>query len=167
MFDGNREAQSLGHRDDRRVDADHKPARIHERAARIARIDRRRVLHDVLDKPAIAGSHAPARALTTPVDTVDCNPSGLPIAITSWPTRSASLSPSWAYGKPFAASRIDRQVGRRVVADEFGPKSVAFGRFGLQLRPVVDDVAIRDRVAIGRNDKSRSAAATAIRHRGS
>ena len=39
-FRRNREAQSLGHRDDRRVDADHEAARIDQRPARIAGVDR-------------------------------------------------------------------------------------------------------------------------------
>ena len=79
----NRKADPLRHRDDRRVDAHDQPARVDERPARIARIDRRRVLHDVLDQPSIAARMLRPSALTTPVDTVDCNPSGLPIAITS------------------------------------------------------------------------------------
>ncbi len=48
-----------------------------------------------ISRPSRARMLRPS-ALTTPVDTVDCKPSGLPIAITSWPTRSASLSPSCA-----------------------------------------------------------------------
>src|SRR5437879_5209269 len=38
-------------------------------------------------------------ALTTPADTVDWKPSGLPMAITSWPTRNAAESPSGGRGR--------------------------------------------------------------------
>jgi hypothetical protein len=46
-------------------------------------------------RPSFARSDRPV-ALTTPVVTVEWNPSGSPIAMTSWPTRSVSESASSA-----------------------------------------------------------------------
>ena len=48
--------QPLSHGDDRRIDSNHAAARIQQRTARIARIERRRVLHDVFDQPTFAAS---------------------------------------------------------------------------------------------------------------
>ena len=48
---GNREADPLRAHDDGRIDADHLPCRGHQRAARIAGIERGVGLHDVLDHP--------------------------------------------------------------------------------------------------------------------
>jgi len=45
------------------------------------------------------------RALTTPAVTVDSKPRGLPMATTSWPTRSRDESPSAACGRPSASAR--------------------------------------------------------------
>lgn len=46
------------------------------------------------------------RALTTPVETVDWKPNGLPMAMTTWPTRRAAESPRLAKGRPAAFTRI-------------------------------------------------------------
>ena len=51
---GDGEAQPLGAGDDRGVDADHAPAAVDQRAAGIARVQRRIGLHQVLDRPAAA-----------------------------------------------------------------------------------------------------------------
>ena len=48
-----------------------------------------------LARPSRVASDRPS-ALTTPAVTVPANPSGLPIATTSWPTRSRSAWPSGA-----------------------------------------------------------------------
>jgi hypothetical protein len=49
---GDREADPLRHRDDRGVDPDDVRARVDERPAGAPRVERRRVLDDVLDEPA-------------------------------------------------------------------------------------------------------------------
>ena len=48
-----------------------------------------------MSRPSLLRSALP-RALTTPVDTVDWNPNGLPMAITSCPAWSAADSPNVA-----------------------------------------------------------------------
>lgn len=45
------------------------------------------------------------RALTTPVETVECKPSGSPMAMTSCPTRNVSELPNSVAGRSRAASR--------------------------------------------------------------
>jgi hypothetical protein len=52
-----------------------------------------------ISRPPTERSERPS-ADTTPAVTVDSKPSGLPIAITSWPRRSRALSPSTADGVP-------------------------------------------------------------------
>ena len=48
-----------------------------------------------ISRPEVARMVRPS-ALTTPADTVELKPSGLPIATTSWPTRSVAELPSSA-----------------------------------------------------------------------
>ena len=55
-------------------------------------------------RPAGTGSERPS-AETTPAVTVPPNPSGLPIATTSWPTRNRSASPSSAAVRPLESRR--------------------------------------------------------------
>jgi hypothetical protein len=57
-----------------------------------------------ISRPVRLRSERPS-ALTTPADTVDWKPSGLPIATTSCPTRSAAESPSVAGGRSAASAR--------------------------------------------------------------
>ena len=56
-------------------------------------------------EPARVGSERPS-ALTTPAVTEPAKPSGLPIATTSWPTRSRSASPSSAGARSEAVMRM-------------------------------------------------------------
>ena len=55
-------------------------------------------------RPCGTGSERPS-AETTPAVSVPPKPSGLPIATTSWPTRSRSASPSSAAVRPFVSRR--------------------------------------------------------------
>ena len=62
--DGNREADAdvaAGARNDRRVDADELAVQVHERAARVARVDRRVGLNEVLERLTVEAA-APERA---------------------------------------------------------------------------------------------------------
>ena len=108
------------------------PARIDERAARVARVDRRRVLHDVLDQPAVAGPHAAAERAH------DAGRNGR-----LQPERAAHRDHELADAQRVAVAELrirqaarrqphDGQVRRRIVADELGPQPVAFGRLRLQ-----------------------------------
>ena len=56
--DRDREADRLRAADDRGVDADHLAARVQQRPARVARVERRVGLDHVRDQPAGAGAHA-------------------------------------------------------------------------------------------------------------
>src|SRR5215831_19194103 len=57
--DRDREADALGHRDDRRVDADDAGPRVDQRPARVARVQRDVSLDDVLDQPSRGASERP------------------------------------------------------------------------------------------------------------
>ena len=83
-----------------------------------------------MSRPVVLRSERP-RALTTPADTVDSNPKGLPIAITSWPTRSLADSPRWAAGSAGASTRM---TARSVAGSS--PVSVAAKR-----RPSVSETS--------------------------
>src|SRR5579862_2449982 len=66
-----------------------------------------------LERPSRVARDRP-RALTTPAVTVPANPSGLPIATTSWPTRSRAASPSRAAGRlPSARTTARSDSGSR------------------------------------------------------
>ncbi len=55
---GDRKADALGHGNDRGVDADHAAVGIHQRPPGIARIQRRGVLDDVFNQPALGTAQA-------------------------------------------------------------------------------------------------------------
>ena len=67
--------------------------------------------------PARAGSERPS-ADTTPAVTEPANPWGLPIATTSWPTRSRSASPSVAGHEVATLGAHHGEVRERVAADD-------------------------------------------------
>ena len=54
------------------------------------------------------------------------------------------------------------EIGRRIVADELDAEPVAVGRLGRELPAVVHDVAIGDRVAVGRDQEAGAAAAAPV-----
>src|SRR5690242_11417183 len=90
---------------DGRVDADDARPAVRERAARVAGVQRRVRLDDVVDDPpGPVGSERPS-AETTPAVTEPANPCGFPIATTSWPTRSDVASPSSAACSAPASAR--------------------------------------------------------------
>ena len=73
-----------------------------------------------ISRPDRARSERPS-ALTTPAVTVCWKPNGLPIAMASWPTRTARESPSVARQRgPRRVDADDGEVGVRIVADEVG-----------------------------------------------
>src|SRR5947209_5457106 len=57
---GNRKSEALSHGDNRRVDTDDAPPRIDKRPTAVARIERGRVLDDVLDQPSFGAPHGTA-----------------------------------------------------------------------------------------------------------
>ena len=69
-LDGDREADALRARDDRGVDAEHAAARVEQRAAGVAGVERRGVLDDAVDQAVVAAAQrcgrAPTRRRSTP-----------------------------------------------------------------------------------------------------
>ena len=84
---GNGETQAFtasALRQDKGVDAENRAVHIHERASAVAGVDGRVGLNvgERLGRDRPGGR----AALTTPIVTEFCRPSGLPMANTSWPT---------------------------------------------------------------------------------
>ena len=80
---------------DLRVDADHAPARVEERPAGVAAVDRGIGLDRVRDAEAgVSESIERPIAETTPTESEVCLPNGLPIAATGSPTTTRAESPS-------------------------------------------------------------------------
>ena len=75
--------ETLRHINHGGVDADHAAAAVDQWSAAVAGVQRRRVLDDAFDQPAMLRAHAAPSALTTPVETVESKPSGLPMAMTN------------------------------------------------------------------------------------
>ena len=143
-------AKPLGHGDDRRVDADDAAARVDQRAAGVAGVERRRVLHDVLDQPTADAAHRAAggadhagrhgRAEAQRVAHRDHElPDAQGVAV-------AQLGERQIAGR----QPHQRQVGVRVVAHELGVEPVALFGHGGELPPAAGDVAVGQRVAVGR-----------------
>ncbi len=93
------ETDPLCHEYDGRIYSHDPTGGVQERTPGITGIQRGGVLDDVLNESAVPAAKRSSRALTTPVDTVDWKPNGLPMAITSWPARSCDESPSVEYGR--------------------------------------------------------------------
>ena len=74
-----------------------------------------------ISRPSWLRSERPSE-LTTPDDTVESNPSGLPMAITSWPGDSWAESPILAWASPEALTRTSaRSVAGSVPASTAWP----------------------------------------------
>ena len=94
-------------------------------------------------------------ALMTPADTVDWKPSGLPIAIASWPGRSDFGIADLDERQRRCVGSQHREVGRRVAADDarFDASTVA-QRDHRALADVLGDVVVRQQVAVGRDEEA-------------
>ena len=121
VVDGDREAEADAR--DRRVDPDDAAAAVRERAARVAGVQRRvgldDVVHDPARRPERTGSERPS-AETTPAVTEPAKPCGFPMATTSWPTRSVSASPRTAGDELVRLGAEHGEIGERVGADDLG-----------------------------------------------
>ena len=99
-------ADPLGPPDDRCVNADNSSPGIHQRASGVPGL-RGAVCCTIfsMSLPCRLRKVRPT-ALTTPVDTVDWNPRGLPMAMINCPTRNKLDSPNAANGSPELSARI-------------------------------------------------------------
>ncbi len=148
-------ADALRAHDDRGVDADDLAMRGDKRSARIAGIECGIGLDHVLDQSAACDRSERPSAEITPAVTVDSKPSGLPIATTSCPRRSASGSPSDARPEDADGSRRaatpDPCRGPRPAGARFH-RDAAFGIGEPQFAGTLDYVAVGQHEAIRRDD---------------
>jgi hypothetical protein len=101
----------------------------------------------------------PARrlvALTMPVVTVSPMPKGLPIASTRSPTSTLPLDANVMAGRSRPETLIDRDVGLGVASHDAGRKLASVGQGDGDLLGPVDDVVVRDDVAVGADDDARA-----------
>ena len=127
---------------DRGVDADHAAEAVDERAARVARVQRGVGLDDVVDdarrparraRAASGRARRPRRRSPSPA-----KPCGLPIATTSWPTRSVLGVAERGGLQVVAVGAQHGEVGERVGADDLEAQLAAVGEGGAvprRLRP--------------------------------
>ena len=120
-----------------RVDADDLAARVEQRAAAVARVDRGVGLDEVVeDGPPSTGMVRPIAEMM-PLVTESVNvPSGLPMAIACWPTWMVDESPIGAVGRPRRVDLDDGEVGEGVDAVDGGVERAAVLEVDGELRGV-------------------------------
>ena len=112
-------------------------------------------------RPVVARRLRPSAEIT-PAVTVDSKPSGLPIAIASWPRRSRLESPSGANGKAARGVRAQqREVGVGIDAEQPRLGGASFGVGQADLARAVDHVGVGQRQPVGRDDDAGAGAAAA------
>ena len=121
MFDGIAKPMPMlpsDRREDLRVDADQLALRVHQRAARVAVVDRRVGLQEVLVARRRPTPVDRPFALMIPIVTVWPTPSGLPTASTTSPTCTSSELPSASGLEIGGVDLHQREIARLVGADQ-------------------------------------------------
>ena len=151
-FGGYGKSQSLGHCDNRRIYAYHSAARVQKRTARIARVKRRRVLNDILDQSASLAAHGPAQRADD--SRGDRGLKSKRIAHGDYKLSDLQGFGVAQFGKRQIAGRNanQSQIGGRIVANQFRVERISLGRNGPKLASAVDHVAVRQRIAVGRQE---------------
>jgi hypothetical protein len=138
-------------RQDLRVDADPLPRRVHERAAGVAAVDRRVGLEKVFEAPvaeprrAALGAHDPGgdrlpdaeRIADGEHDVADPHP----VRVTERERR-----------QPRAVDAQHREVARRIRPDDPRAEGAPVDELDLDLLGAVDDVMVREHVAVGAHE---------------
>ena len=166
-LDGDREADALRARDDRGVDAEHAAARVEQRAAGVARVERRGVLDDAVDQPVRRGRAACGRAPTRRRSTRSTRSRAGCRSRPRAGRRAARSSRRPAGTAPVSAARASTRTSARSVAGSSPTtervERLAGRRAHAQRAPPRDDVAVRHHVAVGRDDEARAGAGRATR----
>src|SRR5438046_1664822 len=156
--DRDAEAQALRAQDHGRVDADHAPAAVDQRPARVARVERDVALDDALHQPPRGGAHgAPERAHharrhgRAEAERVADRDHELPDAE---PARAAELG----VGKSAPVDREDREIGGLVGADERRRERAAVGQGDADALRAAHDVGVGEEIAVGREKDARAGA---------
>ena len=152
------EADALAVAGDRGVDADDLAARVEQRAAAVAGVDRRVGLDEVGRGWPLSTAMLRPSAEMMPLVTESVNwPSGLPMAIACWPTWMVDESPIGAVGRPVCVDLDDREVGEGVDAVDRGVERAAVLERDRQLRRVArDDVVVGEDQAVRVEDDAAS-----------
>src|SRR3990170_917491 len=155
---GDREADPRAARDDRRVDADHLALHVHQRPARVAGVDRRVGLEEVVegalaDLPGLGADDAgrdgglqPERRADREHPVTDLHPVGV-------------AEPGVVERALAVVELQDREVGLLVQADDLGPVLAAVERDDLDVGRAIDDVRVGQRDAGRVDDDARAEAA--------
>ena len=155
-------AKSLRRQNHRRVHADDFAARIDQRPAGIARVQRRVGLDDVVHQPARTGPERPAQRAD------HARRHGVLEAVRIADGDGQLAHPQLvgiAEPHRFEVRRInpdDRQVRVRVCADEMRVRVPAIGQRDFNLVRAVDHVAVGQDEPVRRDDESRAAAASLV-----
>ena len=103
------------------------------------------------------------RPLTMPAVTVCRKPYGLPIAMAICPTRSLRESPEPAPARDPARDLEHREIGIRIVADDFRAGDAPVGKRDLDRRRAAGDVAVREEIAVRGDQEAGARACRAAR----
>jgi hypothetical protein len=140
------------------VDADDVSAVVEERAAGVARVDRRVGLDDLVDREAVGSLDLAPRPETMPSVAVRSRPNGLPMAIAVSPTWTARESAKVS-GLAFLgiASRSMLRTARSLEAST--PRTsrratTRWGRSGRSRDVGADDVSVRDERALAVDEEA-------------
>ena len=132
--------------------ADDATVRVDERAAGVARVDGRVHLDEVGQVKASGRPRACGRsALTTPAVTVQFSPYGLPMAITSCPTRSGR-GVQLRDRQPERADAQDREVDRRVGVLDAGLEATAVRQGDAHEPAAAHDMLVGQDATVGSED---------------
>jgi hypothetical protein len=148
------EAEALRGNHGRGIDADHVAARVHERSSRVARVERRVGLNDVVHQPPGARAQRAAEGaddaggdrMLQAVGIADGNRH----LSDAHRLRVAERRPRQR--RAFGADPQDGQVGVNVAADQVGPQRPAIGQQRGEPGGSRHDVAVGEDKAVGRED---------------
>ncbi len=161
--DPDREANPLRPREGRGVDADDASASVDERAAGVARVQRRVRLQHVIDEAARRRAQRAAQG----ADDAGRDGRLQPVRVSERDReRTDAHVARVAERRRNEVARGDAddgEVGVGIVADDGTRKRAAVEQRDVERARVVDDVAVRDEEAVGREHEPRAAAAPAAR----
>src|SRR6185369_1063876 len=146
--------RTTGRREDRRINADHVSFGVEGRTAGVAFVDRGVDLNEVVISTG-ADIASPGRDNTGGDGTAEAER----ITDRQYPVANARGFVGELHVGEWPALDLDQcEIGARVGADNFGIVSLAVVRGDLDGVGLFDNVVVRDRVSVGRNDEARALA---------
>eukprot|EP00962_Isochrysis_galbana_P026843 scaffold8366_cov121-Isochrysis_galbana.AAC.5 len=141
-----REGQVLSAGDDGSVDTHDSRGRVHQRAARVARVERHVRLYDALNQPAVLAAHDASRHGRGEAQRVADGDDELADA------ELVRVAQCRIWQVRLRLEPHQRQIGRHVPADCRAADGSAVGQRHAHLARRADDVSVGQQVAIGRDD---------------